>query len=138
MQLRYLSILIMLIVLVSCSENSEPITANNKLITNVIKDSTVKADYQEGKTLFITNCRACHALQHANPQLLANLDRRWKDKKLLYEFVRNPQAVIAKDAYAKALYNECNKAEMTAFTSMTDKQIELILKYVEEGTKQNK
>ncbi|MBC7723054.1 MAG: cytochrome c [Pedobacter sp.] len=130
MRLRYLFILMMLIVLVFCSENSEPITANNKLIRNVIKDSTTNANYQEGKTLFVANCDACHRLHGTDQMFFNNLNERWKEKKTLYDFIRNPQEVIKKDAYAKAMYEEYNHVSMTAFAWMTDKQIELTLHYI--------
>lgn len=55
-------ILVMLIVLVSCSENNEPIIANNKLIRNVIKDSVAEALYQAGRTLIITNYASFHMI----------------------------------------------------------------------------
>ncbi len=64
MFLRYVKkvfvFLLVFIGMLSCAENNVPITANNKLITNTIKDSVTKADYQEGKALFVANCDACH------------------------------------------------------------------------------
>lgn len=132
MQLRYLFIWLMLIVLVSCSENSEPITANNKLIRNVIKDSIIQCDHLKGKTLFIANCDVCHRLHATDQIFFNNLNERWKDKKILYDFIRNPEEVIKKDAYAKAMFEQYNHVSMTAFAWMTDKQIELTLNYIDK------
>ena len=121
--------------MLSCAENNVPITASNKLITNTIKDLVSKAYYKEGKALFVANCNACHKLHDTDQMFFHNLNEKWEDRKLLYEFIRNPQIVIAKNAYAKAMYEECNKTEMTAFPWMTDEQIEMILKYVKEELK---
>lgn len=131
MQVRYLFILMVLIVLVSCSENSEPITANNKLIRTTIKDSVAEVLYQAGRTLFITNCASCHMIDKSlTGPALQGVEIRWHNRQLLYEFIKNSKAIIAKDAYAKRLFNDYNKVEMTAFPWMTDKQIELILNYI--------
>jgi hypothetical protein len=51
-------------------------------------------------------------------------------QKLVYDFIRNSQAVIAKDAYAKALYEEYNRLVMPAFPLSTDRQIDLLLDYI--------
>ena len=66
---------------------------------------------------------------------LLGVEPRWQSKTLLYKFIRNPQAVIVKDAYAKALFYEYNKVEMTAFLWMTDEQIDLVFKYIKEEAK---
>jgi hypothetical protein len=61
---------------------------------------------------------------------LQYVEQRWKDKALLYAFIRNSQAVIAKDAYAKDLYNRYNKVEMTQFAWLKDEEIDQLLHYI--------
>lgn len=131
MQKSYLFILLVLFGVFSCTENNKPSAANHTIIGKPIPDLAAEALYQAGRTLFITNCASCHMVKNnlTGPALLG-VEQRWQSKKLLYEFISNPQAVIAKNAYAKALYNDYNKTEMTAFPSLTDVQIDLILKYV--------
>ncbi len=132
MQIKYVFSIIIVLGLFSCSENSEPTIAHHTKTTIEAKNFLQDVLYQEGKILFVMHCKNCHAINaHADPQLLANLHEKWIDKKLLYAFIRNPQAVIAKDAYAKALYEQCNKAEMPPCPLLTNKQIDLILNYVD-------
>ena len=63
---------------------------------------------------------------------LAGTDVRWEGREeLLYEWIRNSQAVIATgDAYSVNLYKEYNNSIMTAFPNLTDQQIESILGYI--------
>ena len=127
MQMKYLFVLIFVIVLISCAENKQPKVSNNTKNTNIADDTT----YEAGKNLFITNCASCHRLQYElTGPALAQVEDRWKSKNLLYEYIKNSQLVIAKDAYAKALFNKYNKVEMTQFTWMTNEQIEQVLHYI--------
>lgn len=97
--MKYIFYIIFFISLFSCSENSEPTIAHNTKTTNEAKDFLLNVLYKEGEMLYGTHCKSCHVVNgHANPQLLANLNERWRDKQLLYAFIRNSQAVIAKDA----------------------------------------
>lgn len=56
-----------------------------------IKDTVTITNYLAGKQLFLSNCAACHAINKLAepPQLLTGLENRWKDKALLYAFIRN-------------------------------------------------
>jgi mono/diheme cytochrome c family protein len=121
------AILIIVFAALSCKQKS------NAISTDIIyeKDSVTIANYGAGKKLFVSNCAVCHPLnKHAEPQKLIGIEKRWKDKALLYEFIRNSQAVIAKDAYAKSMYEAYNKTAMPSFPNLTDKQIEQMLLYV--------
>lgn len=121
------TILIIVFVALSCKQKSNAIS--NDTISE--KDSVTITNYVAGKKLFASNCAACHALKkHADPQIFIGFEDRWKNKALLYEFIRNSQAVIAKDAYAKSMYEEYNKAVMPSFPNLSDKQIEQMLLYV--------
>ena len=89
-----------------------------------------------GKALFNTNCAACHnldrkmvgpALRNVETRLYEEerLDREW-----LYAWIRNSSAMIKSgDAYAVKIYEEYNKAAMTAFPQLSDDDLNNILAY---------
>lgn len=93
-------------------------------------------DPAKGKALFNTNCAACHnldrkmvgpALRNVEQRLLdqEGLDREW-----LYSWIRNSSAVIKSgDPYAVKIYEEYNKAAMTAFPQLSDDDLNNILAY---------
>lgn len=122
------AILMIVFATLSCKQKSKAISTD----TISEKDSVTVTNYVAGKKLFLSNCAACHAINKRAepPQLLNGIEDRWTDKALLYEFIRNSQAVIAKDAYAKDLHEVYNKAAMPSFPNLTDKEIEQMLLYV--------
>lgn len=95
-----------------------------------------EGDPAKGKTLFNTNCAACHnldrkmtgpALRHVEQRLADDegLDRDW-----LAAWIRNSAAVIKDgDAYGNKIYAEYNNAAMTAMPQLTDQDIADILAY---------
>ena len=89
-----------------------------------------------GKEIFLANCTSCH---HATRDLLGptiyGVRSRWKDKNLLYKYVRNAQEVAKKDPYAKALFKKWNGTVMTAFPKLTNAEIESIFDYVDAEAK---
>ena len=94
--------------------------------------STEPAAIKAGQGLFNANCKACHAVKRklVGPALGGVQDRvpsiQW-----IKDFVHNSSAVIKSgDDYAVKLYNEYNKTQMTAFTSLKDEDIMNILAYV--------
>ena len=94
--------------------------------------STDPAAIKAGQGLFNANCKACHAVKRklVGPALGGVQDRvpsiQW-----IKDFVRNSSAVIKRgDDYAVKLYNEYNKTQMTAFTSLKDEDVMNILAYV--------
>jgi len=123
-----IAILIIVFAALGCKQKSNAISTDS--ISE--KDSVTVTNYVAGKKLFLNNCAACHAINKRAepPQLLTGIEDRWTDKALLYEFIRNSQAVIAKDTYAKSMYEEYNKAAMPSFPNLSDKQIEQMLLYV--------
>ncbi len=87
---------------------------------------------QAGETLFNANCKACHAVKRklVGPAL-AGVESRAPSMQWIIDFVHNSARVIASgDEYAVKLYNEYNKTQMTAFTSLKDEDIMNILAYV--------
>jgi len=93
-------------------------------------------DIVAGKSLFNTNCAACHkldkkmtgpALRHVEERLLNDegLDKQW-----LYAWIRNSSAVIKSgDSYANKIYAEYNRSVMTPYPQLSDAEIENILAY---------
>ncbi len=93
----------------------------------------------KGKTLFNSNCAACHkldgpstgpALRHIEQRLAdeQGLDRAW-----LTAWIHNSAGLIKSgDAYANKVYNDHNKLPMTAFPQLSDQDISDILAYTAE------
>jgi cytochrome c2 len=103
------------------------------VLTTVFLSLTAFA--QDGEKLFNANCKSCHAPSDkrvVGPGL-AGVEGRWKDKALLYKWIKNNPSVLASgDAYANELFNKYNKSAMTVFPALADKDIDAILKYVAE------
>lgn len=78
--------------------------------------------------LFMSQCASCHKcdVDFTGPALKGAASR-WKDKDLMYEFMRNPMGVIQKDAYAAGLMKKYN-AMMTPST-LTNEEIDAVLEY---------
>jgi mono/diheme cytochrome c family protein len=95
-----------------------------------------EGDPAKGKSLFNTNCAACHhldrkmtgpALRHVEQRLADDegLDRDW-----IAAWIRNSAAVVKSgDAYGVKIYAEYNNAAMTPMPQLTDQDIADILAY---------
>lgn len=95
-----------------------------------------EGDPAKGKSLFNTNCAACHnldkqmtgpALRHVETRLAdeQGLDREW-----LSAWIRNSAGLIKSgDAYANQIFAEFNNTPMTAFATLSDQDIADILAY---------
>ncbi len=92
-------------------------------------ETSVNAEV-DGEQLFKINCAQCHrpSEDFVGPAL-KNAGQRWKDRNLLYQFVRNSQSVIQRDEYAKALFEKYNQSPMLPLPNLTDKDIDAILTY---------
>jgi cytochrome c2 len=106
---------------VACNNSTE-----NKAQENIVVSNT------NGETLFKTNCASCHkpAENYVGPAL-QGVVRRWESKELLYDFVRNSQEVIARNAYAKKLFEEYKQSPMLPYPQLKDEEIQSILDYCE-------
>jgi cytochrome c2 len=87
-----------------------------------------------GETLFKSNCSQCHSTK--NEQIVGpGLQGIQQRKKLdwIRKWIRNSQKVlVSKDKYANELFEKYNKTPMIAFPDFKDKDIDAILKYIEE------
>jgi mono/diheme cytochrome c family protein len=106
---------------------------NNTPQQNTGQSTTVEAGQQinaAGEQLFKVKCMQCHlpARDFAAPAL-AGVEKRWKDKALLYAFVKNSQEVIAKDKYAADLFEKWKQAPMLPFPDLSNADIDAILEY---------
>ncbi len=91
-----------------------------------------EADIQKGKSLFNSNCAACHKLKkRAVGPALAGVSQKY-DKEWLYSWIKNSTAMIkAGDAQAIAIYEEYNKSVMTSFPQLSNEDIDNILAYTD-------
>ena len=119
--MKYL-ILFSLILFVACSNPAE----------NRTKEPTADLGIANGETLFKANCASCHKPneKYVGPAL-QGVANRWESKELLYEFIRNSQEVISRNAYAKKLYEEYKQSPMLPYPNLKDKDIDDILRYCE-------
>src|SRR5258708_39703536 len=88
---------------------------------------------QDGKALFQSNCASCHSpIKVITGPALKGVTERVPDKNLLHAWIKNNQKVLASgNPYFNTLYNQYNKTAMNIFTTLTDGEIDAILKYVE-------
>ncbi|MGZ5280688.1 MAG: c-type cytochrome [Bacteroidia bacterium] len=101
--------------------------------TFAIGNSLSAQDVAAGKTIFETNCAACHKIGETliGPDL-TGVKSRWKDQNKLIAFVKNSQAVIQSgDSYAKNLYAKFNV--LMPPQDLTDAQITDVLAYADAG-----
>ena len=61
-----------------------------------------------------------------------------RKKKWIRRFIRNSAEMIAeKDADALALYKEYGRTDMTAFPDLTNREIDAILPYINENSRES-
>ncbi|MFV0539961.1 MAG: c-type cytochrome, partial [Aestuariibaculum sp.] len=95
-----------------------------------------EGDPAKGKTLFNTNCAACHQLdKKMTGPALRNIQQKLEeeqglDKEWLASWIRNSTALIKSgDAYANKIFEEYSKMPMTPFPQLSDQDIDDILAY---------
>src|SRR5690606_28149139 len=94
---------------------------------------TEEAAISAGQALFQQNCKTCHRVHEklVGPAL-QDVYNRAPSIDWIKSFVKNSAGVIASgDDYANKLYNEYNKTQMTAFSSLKDEEIMSILAYIQ-------
>ncbi|MFZ6013501.1 MAG: c-type cytochrome, partial [Bacteroidota bacterium] len=97
---------------------------------------TDAAAISAGEQIFNGNCKACHRVhQKLVGPALADVYNRAPSIDWIKAFVQNSSKVIASgDDYAVKLYNEYNKTQMTAFSSLKDQDIMNVLAYIKNQT----
>jgi len=87
---------------------------------------------QDGKALFQANCASCHhPTKIVTGPALQGVTERVPDTKLLHSWIRNNGAVLASgNKYFNDLFAQYNKTPMNIFPTLTDGEIDAILKYV--------
>ena len=100
------------------------------ILTVLCFDQTVFA--QDGKALFQQTCASCHAVhKNLTGPALAGIEERVPDKKLLYDWIRNNQAVLATgNKYFTDLYAAWNKTAMNLFPNLSDEEIGAMITYI--------
>lgn len=90
---------------------------------------------ETGQSLFLQRCSSCHAVNmNLTGPALKGVEKRWHNKEDLYSFIRNSQQIIAKDAYAKDLFENNHKVQMPSFTDLKDNDILAILTYIKNAS----
>ena len=90
---------------------------------------------ETGQSIFLQRCATCHAVNMTlTGPALKGVEKRWHNKGNLYDFIRNPQAVIEQDQYAKGLFYTYNKVQMPSFTDLKDQDIKAILTYIKNAS----
>jgi cytochrome c2 len=109
----------------ACNNSTKSNTTNNT------QENIVTANIN-GETLFKANCASCHkpAENYVGPAL-KGVASRWESKELLYDFVRNSQEVIGRNAYAKKLFEEYKQSPMLPYPQLKDEDIQSIFDYCE-------
>jgi mono/diheme cytochrome c family protein len=115
--------ILVILFLTACNNTSEK--SNEEF-----KKTEVEITKTDGEVLFKASCATCHK---PNEKLvgpaLQGVTKRWESKELLYDFVRNSQEVIGRNAYAKKLFKEYNQSPMMPYPQLTDEDIQGILDY---------
>src|SRR6478735_11944803 len=93
----------------------------NILLLTVVSLTNV-LNAQDGKALFMSNCASCHGVNKAlvGPALMG-VEERIPDKKLLHDWIRNNNKVLASgNVYFNNLFAQYNKAPMNMFPNFSD------------------
>jgi len=121
--------LLLSIAFISCGDND-----NNLENTEPVKTIS----YVRGKQLFYGRCASCHMVnRELTGPALKGAETRWPDKEKLYAFIRNSEAVIKEDKYARELWLKYNQTAMNLHPDLTDDQINQIFSYINSVSETN-
>lgn len=89
---------------------------------------------ENGKSLFKTNCSACHSIgkgRLVGPDLKNITIKRTED--WLMKWIKSSSSLIKSgDADAISIFKEFNEVPMTDFSFLTDEQLKVMLSYIKE------
>ena len=96
-----------------------------------------KGNGPDGKAIFQSNCASCHSLfKDLTGPALAGVTQRLPDRKLVYKWVRNPDAMLKSgNVYFNTLKKRFDNVQMTAFPDLSDVEIDAIISYIEDTYK---
>jgi len=117
----------------SFSQNAAPAPVATDAAPVADAKSAGGGDAAAGKALFNANCAACHKLdaKSTGPALRGIADKH--PREWIYKWINNSSALIKSgDAVAVKLFEENNKAVMTAFPQLSTTDIDNILAYTSE------
>ena len=108
------------------------------LFASLISLFSYSQNIELGESLFKANCASCHYLGPEEKKLIGpGLDNEiFEEHSIdwLYKWIRNSAELIESgDKVANELYEEYNKAVMTAFPHFSDEDIDNILEYIKIG-----
>ena len=103
------------------------------VITQAQEISTDPAIVKQGEALFKANCKSCHALdKKVVGPALAGVTKRAPSVQWIKDWVKNSAKMVAAgDDYGVKIYEEYQKSQMTAFTSLKDEEIMSLIAYIE-------
>lgn len=92
------------------------------------------AGIEEGRTLYVTKCQACHSgdmKSNSTGPALGGVEAQWEEKDKLHEWIRNNVKLTA-SGYPKAVeVSKISPTVMNTFEDLTDAQIDNILAYID-------
>ncbi len=100
-----------------------------------LPNDTLQKQIKLGEQIFKANCNNCHRIDkdYTGPAV-AGVSTRYS-KQWIYDFMKNPAGMIAKNREAKALFNKWKPTVMTGFPALTHNDIDAILAYVDTKSK---
>lgn len=123
--MKYGLLIVAVMAMVACQPT------DNKPVETKREIASAKTEHDAGKKLFYGRCASCHMVnKEMTGPALRGVEERWPDKQKLYAFIRNSEAVINTDKYARELWLRYNQTAMTPHEDLTDNDIEQILAYI--------
>ncbi|HET6253412.1 MAG TPA: cytochrome c [Puia sp.] len=101
-----------------------------------LADTSRLSDLAIGRTLFMRNCAACHAVRgEVTGPALAYIPQR-RERSWLNKYIRDNQRLMASgDCYSYSLYLSYNKTPMPLYPNLTDKDIDRLLYYIQNQSR---
>ena len=126
----------LMILMVSCNgrggENHRNVASKDSFNETTDAEELIET----GQSIFLQRCATCHAVNMTlTGPALKGVEKRWHNKQNLVAFILNSQAVIAKDEYAKNLFDNSNKVQMPPFPDLKVEDVQAILAYIKNASK---
>lgn len=132
--LLFAGVLTWFIQLIPSSKNNTSNTS--RLIDyNTTLSAELSSNAAKGKALFMNKCASCHTLfkDMTGPALSGFTERGpWADRKVVYEWVRDPAGFMKKNVYAADLKKKYTTM-MQAFPGITNEEVDAICEYIRQA-----